>query len=267
MQKTIFHIKEMDCPSEESLIRMKLEEIPDIARIDINIQDRKTTIFHRANTAEIEKLLSELKLGSSLVSSEVIEEELSGADGKKDRKQKKILWTVLFINFGFFIIEMVTGLVSRSMGLVADSLDMLADAFMYAISLFAVGKAVGTKKRVAGAIGYFQILLAVSGLFEVARRFIFNESIPDFQFMIGISVLALAANGISLYILEKAKSNEAHIRASMICTSNDVIMNLGVIVGGILVFLLDSAIPDLVVGVVVFGIVIRGALRILKLAK
>jgi Co/Zn/Cd efflux system component len=85
--------------------------------------------------------------------------------------------------------------------------------------------------------------------------------------MIGISVLALAANGISLYILEKAKSNEAHIRASMICTSNDVIMNLGVIVGGILVFLLDSAIPDLVVGVVVFGIVIRGALRILKLAK
>jgi Co/Zn/Cd efflux system component len=267
MQKTIFHIKEMDCPSEESLIRMKLEEIPDIARIDINIQDRKTTIFHRANTAEIEKLLSELKLGSSLVSSEVIEEELSGADGKKDRKQKKILWTVLFINFGFFIIEMVTGLISRSMGLVADSLDMLADAFMYAISLFAVGKAVGTKKRVAGAIGYFQILLAVSGLFEVARRFIFNESIPDFQFMIGISVLALAANGISLYILEKAKSNEAHIRASMICTSNDVIMNLGVIVGGILVFLLDSAIPDLVVGVVVFGIVIRGALRILKLAK
>jgi Co/Zn/Cd efflux system component len=267
MQKTIFHIKEMDCPSEESLIRMKLEEIPDIARIDINIQDRKTTIFHRANTAEIEKLLSELKLGSSLVSSEVIEEELSGADGKKDRKQKKILWTVLFINFGFFIIEMVTGLISRSMGLVADSLDMLADAFMYAISLFAVGKAVGTKKKVAGAIGYFQILLAVSGLFEVARRFIFNESIPDFQFMIGISVLALAANGISLYILEKAKSNEAHIRASMICTSNDVIMNLGVIVGGILVFLLDSAIPDLVVGVVVFGIVIRGALRILKLAK
>ena len=267
MQKTIFHIKEMDCPSEESLIRMKLEEIPDIARIDINIQDRKTTIFHRANTAEIEKLLSELKLGSSLVSSEVIEEELSGADGKKDRKQKKILWTVLFINFGFFIIEMVTGLISRSMGLVADSLDMLADAFMYAISLFAVGKAVGTKKKVAGAIGYFQILLAVSGLFEVARRFIFNESIPDFQFMIGISVLALAANGISLYILEKAKSNEAHIRASMICTSNDVIMNLGVIVGGILVFLLDSAIPDLVVGIVVFGIVIRGALRILKLAK
>ena len=267
MQKTIFHIKEMDCPSEEELVRMKLDEIPDIARIDINIQDRKATIFHRANTAEIETLLNELKLGSSLVSSEVVEEKHSDADENKNRKQKKILWTVLFINFGFFVIEMGTGLVSRSMGLVADSLDMLADAFMYAISLFAVGKAVSTKKKVAGAIGYFQILLASTGLFEVARRFIFNESTPDFQFMIGISILALVANGISLYILEKAKSNEAHIRASMICTSNDVIMNLGVIVGGVLVFLLDSAIPDLVVGVVVFGIVIRGALRILKLAK
>ncbi|HBC38955.1 MAG TPA: cation transporter, partial [Porphyromonadaceae bacterium] len=80
MQKTIFHIKEMDCPSEEELVRMKLDEIPDIARIDINIQDRKATIFHRANTAEIETLLNELKLGSSLVSSEVVEEKLSGAD-------------------------------------------------------------------------------------------------------------------------------------------------------------------------------------------
>ncbi|HBK95550.1 MAG TPA: cation transporter, partial [Porphyromonadaceae bacterium] len=85
MQKTIFHIKEMDCPSEEELVRMKLDEIPDIARIDINIQDRKATIFHRANTAEIETLLNELKLGSSLVSSEVVEEKLSGADENKNR--------------------------------------------------------------------------------------------------------------------------------------------------------------------------------------
>ena len=137
MQKTIFHVKEMDCPSEESLIRMKLDGIPEIVRMDIDIQNRTATIYHKNRTTEIENALNELKLGSSLVSSEHIEEEVS-AD-TENKKQKRILWTVLLINFGFFVIEITTGLISRSMGLVADSLDMLADSFVYAISLFAVG--------------------------------------------------------------------------------------------------------------------------------
>lgn len=254
----------MDCPSEENLIRMKLDRIPEIVKIDVDIQDRKATIYHRDKSAEIEQSLNELQLGSSLVSSETIE-EISG--DHDNRKQKKILWTVLFINFGFFVIEMTTGLISRSMGLVADSLDMLADSFVYAISLFAVGKAVSTKKNVAKTAGYFQILLALIGLMEVLRRFIFSEALPNFQYMIGISVLALVANGICLYILLKSKSDEAHMKASMIFTSNDVVINLGVIVSGILVYLLSSAIPDLVIGIIVFIIVIRGALRILRLAK
>ncbi|WP_436414631.1 cation transporter [Petrimonas sp.] len=265
MQKTIFHVKEMDCPSEESLIRMKLDGIPEIVRMDIDIQNRTATIYHKNRTTEIENALNELKLGSSLVSSEHIEEEVS-AD-TENKKQKRILWTVLLINFGFFVIEITTGLISRSMGLVADSLDMLADSFVYAISLFAVGKTVSTKKNVARMAGYFQILLALIGLVEVTRRFIFSEALPDFQFMIGISVLALIANGICLYILQKSKSNEAHMKASMIFTSNDIIINLGVIASGVLVYLLSSAVPDLVIGIVVFIIVIRGALRILKLAK
>lgn len=254
----------MDCPSEENLIRMKLDGIPEIVRIDVDIQNRTTTIYHENRTTKIENALSELKLGSSLVSSENIDEIPADSE---NRKQKKILWTVLLINFGFFIVEMTTGLISRSMGLVADSLDMLADSFVYAISLFAVGEAVSTKKRVAALAGYFQILLALIGLVEVLRRFIFGEALPDFQYMIGISVLALIANGICLYILQKSKSNEAHMRASVIFTSNDIVINFGVIVSGVLVYLLHSAVPDLLIGVIVFIIVIRGALRILKLAK
>lgn len=255
----------MDCPSEEALIRMKLGAIPEIVKIDINIQDRRATVFHEDKTSEIEKSLNELKLGSSLISSEIIDREITG--DSENRKQVKILWTVLFINFGFFVIEMTTGLISRSIGLVADSLDMLADSFVYSISLFAVGKAVTTKKNVARIAGYFQILLALTGLTEVLRRFFFSEDVPNFQYMIGISILALIANGTCLYILQKAKSNEAHMKASMIFTSNDIVINLGVIVSGALVYLLSSAIPDLLIGIIVFVIVIRGALRILKLAK
>ena len=130
--------------------------------------------------------------------------------------QSKLLWTVLAINFAFFLIEMTTGLISKSMGLVADSLDMLADAFVYGISLLAVGGSLAKKKKIARMAGYFQILLAVIGFAEVVRRFIGVEALPDFSTMIVVSAAALAANGICLYLLQKSKSREAHMRASMI---------------------------------------------------
>jgi Co/Zn/Cd efflux system component len=114
------------------------------------------------------------------------------------------------------------------MGLVADSLDMLADSFVYGISLFAVGGIMATKKNVSKLAGYFQITLAFIGFVEVIRRFIGEEKAPDFSTMIMVYILALTANGICLYLLQKSKSNEAHMQASMIVTSNDVIINLGV---------------------------------------
>jgi len=186
---------------------------------------------------------------------------------KDQAKQRKVLWAVLVINFAFFVIEMTTGLISRSMGLVADSLDMLADAFVYGISLYAVGGTVTRKKKVATLAGYFQLILAVLGFVEVLRRFIWQGEIPDFRVMIIVSVFALIANAVCLYLLQKAKSKEAHMQASMIFTSNDIKINLGVIIAGVLVLWTNSNIPDLVVGTVVFGLVVKGALKILKLGK
>jgi Co/Zn/Cd efflux system component len=144
---------------------------------------------------------------------------------------------------------------------------MLADSFVYGISLFAVGGTLTRKKKIAKLAGYFQIILAVIGFIEVLRRFFGVEKIPDFSTMIIVSVFALIANGICLYLLQKSKSNEAHMQASMIFTSNDVVINLGVITAGILVNWLDSSKPDLIIGTIVFMLVIQGALRILKLGK
>jgi Co/Zn/Cd efflux system component len=154
------------------------------------------------------------------------------------------------------------------MGLIADSLDMLADSFVYGISLFAVGGTVIRKKRIAKVAGYFQIALAIIGFVEVLRRFFGFEKLPDFSTMIIVSVFALIANGICLYLLQKSKQKEeTHMKASMIFTSNDVIINLGVILAGILVNWLNSNKPDLIIGTVVFVLVIQGAIRILKLSK
>ena len=124
-----------------------------------------------------------------------------------------------------------------------------------------------TMDNIAKFAGYFQILLAVIGFVEVIRRFIGIEAMPDFKTMIIVSVLALIANVLCLYLLQKNKSKEAHMQASMIFTSNDVIINSGVIVAGILVNWLNSSYPDLIIGAIVFVVVARGAYRILKLAK
>ncbi|PCH70838.1 MAG: cation transporter [Bacteroidales bacterium] len=264
MQKTTFKITKMDCPSEENLIRMKLDGISSIKNLDFDIPNRKLSVFHIGGIDQIEKSIIDLNLGGQKLTTEKTEQ----LEFEDNSNQKKLLWTVLAINFAFFIIEMTTGLISKSMGLVADSLDMLADSFVYGISLFAVGGTVIKKKRIAKLAGYFQITLAFIGFLEILRRFFGAEKLPDFSTMIIVSIFALIANGICLYLMHKSKSKkEAHMQASMIFTSNDVIVNLGVITAGLLVNWLNSSKPDLIIGTIVFVLVIQGAFRILKLSK
>lgn len=254
----------MDCPSEEQLVRMKLEGIESIKKLEFDILKRILTVIHQDDNDLITQKIDELNFDSSLISSQKIDDL---PDLETNKNEKKTLIIVLLINAVFFVIEMTFGWISNSMGLVADSLDMLADASVYGLSLYAVGRTVSTKKFVAKLSGYFQIVLAIFGFIEVLRRFVGFEEIPNYQTMIIVAALAFAANVICLYLLNKHKSNEAHMRASMIFTSNDIIINLGVITAGILVNLLSSNKPDLIIGSIVFIIVVRGAFRILKIAK
>lgn len=263
MNKTVFKISKMDCPSEENLIRMKLHDIPAVKKLEFDLSNRVLEVYHLAHFDVIEKAIDILDLNSKRISSESIDFDII----EEDTNQSKLLWTVLLINFVFFLIEMSTGIVSKSMGLVADSLDMLADSFVYGLSLLAVGSTHLRKKKVAKLAGYFQVILAVIGFLEVIRRFFRFEALPNFTTMIIVSSFALIANGICLYLLQKSKSNEAHMKASMIFTSNDIIINIGVIVAAFLVHLFNSGTPDLIIGIVVFIAVIQGALRILKLSK
>ena len=263
INKSTFLVKDMDCPSEEQMIRMKLEHLSQVKYLEFDIPSRKLEVFHQDEVRPIHEAIAQLNLNDQL--KDTIEAELPvGAD---DSRQRKILWWVLGINFGFFLIEMATGLISRSMGLIADSLDMLADSIVYALSLFAVGAAISRKKKVAKISGYIQMGLALLGFSEVLRRFLIESETPLFQWMIIISVLALAGNLVSLWLINKAKSKEAHMQASAIFTSNDIIVNGGVILAGVLVYWLESKWPDLIVGGIVFAFVMRGALRILNLSK
>lgn len=265
MQKTTFKILKMDCPSEEQMIRMTLADLNNINSLDFNIPNRLLTIYHTGNYDPIFQKLDILNFNTSLVDS-VLDDNHS-TESSNTHKERTLLWQVLAINFFFFTLEMTTGVIANSMGLVADSLDMLADSIVYGLALFAVSGTMALKKNIAKSAGYFQLILAFWGFVEVVRRFLGLEAPPNFQIMIVISILALIGNALCLYLLQKSKSREAHMQATMIFTSNDIIVNIGVIVAGALVYLTNSKYPDLVIGTIVFIMVGQGAFKILKLSK
>lgn len=263
VQKSIFKITKMDCPSEEQVIRLKLADLPTILKLDFDIAKRQLTVYHKDQYDEIFQKLDSLNFGTSLILTET--DELIETTLQDKKSESSLLIKILLINLLLFFLEAGFGYISASIGLVADSLDMLADSIVYLLALYAVGGSAMRKKNISKAAGYFQLILAILGLIEVIKRFVSIDIIPDFQTMISISIVALAGNAFCLYLLQQNKSNEVHMRASMIFTSNDVIVNLGVICAGILVNVSNSKLPDLIVGSFVFILVGNGAIKILKL--
>ena len=263
MNKSTFIVADMDCLSEEQLIRLKLDAYPSIQSLQFDLPNRLLDIHHTGDITDIATALDSLALGASLQSTTGDSAPVQAAQSSLE---KRILITVLLINFGFFALEITAGVIAQSMGLIGDSLDMLADAFVYGLSLLAVGKIYAYKQQVARLSGWLQLFLALIGFVEVIRRFIGLSHMPVFELMIIISTLALIGNAISLILINKARSTDAHMQSSAIFTSNDIFVNLGVIAAGVLVLQTASPYPDLLIGAAIFTIVTRGAFRILKLA-
>lgn len=181
----------------------------------------------------------------------------------KDESQKQILYWLLGINAMMFVIEMAIGIYADSTALIADSLDMLADAIVYGIGLYAIGKSLLHKASAAKLSGYFQFALGILILIDITRRGLFGSD-PVSALMMGMGCIALIANVICLLIIRKHKHDEVHMRASWIFSANDVIANLGVVIAGFLVYTFDSRWPDLLIGLIVAMVVLRGAKLILN---
>ncbi len=181
----------------------------------------------------------------------------------KNSEESKVLITLLAINAVMFVIEIVLGILSESTALIADSMDMLADAIVYGIGLYAVGRFAMVKIQAAHLSGIFQIILGSFVAMDVLRRTIMGSD-PESSLMILVGIAALIANIICLQLISKHRDGEVHMRASWIFSKNDIIANLGIIVGGCLVYLFDSRYPDLIIGLAISVLVIRGGIHIIK---
>lgn len=269
MPTSRYHVPRMDCAAEEQLVRMGLDEVAGVQRVEVDLGARQVLVDHEADRRRLDEAMSGLGLGAEHLGDQDTPEHdgTGGSDEEADGAERSALWIALLINAGFFVGELTVGLLSRSMGLVADALDMGADASVYALSLAAVGSIAARKRRLARASGWLQFGLALLGLAEVVRRVVVAGEAPDPTSMVVVSLLALAGNVAVLVLLRRIRSDEAHIEASWIFTANDVKVNLLVIAAAIGVASTGSALPDLLAGAAIFLVVANGARRILGLSR
>ncbi|GHU65618.1 sodium:proton antiporter [Bacteroidia bacterium] len=268
MKETIFEVPKMDCPSEERIIRMALESESSVKTLNFDLAGRRLKIFHECDAESVLARLAPLNFGAAILSSRVLSEpeEALGIPISSDSDERAVLQTVFVINAVMFFAELILGWIAQSTGLIADSLDMFADAAVFALSLYAVGRAVSYKKNAARLSGILQMILGLGALSEVVRRY-FIGSEPESKYMITVAGAALVANAFCMRTLAKHRNGELHMRASWIFLSTDVIANAGVVLAGILVYFTSSQLPDLVVGALIAAIVLRGSVRILRLAS
>lgn len=257
-----FLIPKMDCSAEEQMVRMALSPVNEIKGLTFDLPNRKLKVFHNDGLNEITSKLEALGFGAKLESTATSVGEMP--EKADTSEQAKVLKILLAINAALFVIEFISGLIAASTGLIADSLDMFADAAVYGIALYAVGKAAKYQVKAPHFAGWIQLFLAITVIVDVIRRFVLGSE-PESLLMIVIGFFALIANVACLYLISGHKDGGAHMKASWIFSANDVIVNLGVIIAGFLVALTGSAYPDLVIGIIVSLFVLNGARKILAL--
>ncbi|MFY9513669.1 MAG: cation transporter [Rubrivivax sp.] len=179
---------------------------------------------------------------------------------------RRILLLVLLINLGQCVAGVGVGIWASSTALVGAALDNLADASVYGVSLYAVGRAAGIKVRAARLSGWLLIGLALMLLVEVLRRFFGGEP-PVGPAMMAMAAVNAALNLVCLRLLKRHRGEDVNFKASAIFTSNDSLVNLAIVLTGALVMWWGSNLPDLVLGLVVSAVAANGGREILAEAK
>ena len=176
---------------------------------------------------------------------------------------RRVLWIVLAINALMFAVEVVAGLAAGSSSLQADALDFLGDAVNYAISLFVVGMALRYRAIAAFLKGATMGVLGVWVLGITAWN-VWHETLPSAVTMGAVGVAALIVNAASFGLLWAYRGGDANMRSAWVCTRNDVLGNLAVLVAALGVFGTGTGWPDVIVALIMAGLALQGAWIVLQ---
>ena len=175
----------------------------------------------------------------------------------------RVLWIVLAINAIMFVVEGWAGLSARSTSLLADALDMLGDALVYGFSLFVLARSARWQAGVALAKGGFMLAFGLGVLGEAVYK-AFHPTTPGVQTMAVIGVLALAANLVCFFLLYRHRGDNLNMSSTWLCSRNDLIANVGVLLAAGGSYLLASRWPDILVGSIIAGLFLASALKVLR---
>lgn len=189
-----------------------------------------------------------------------------GGDTLGQAAYRRVLWWVLAINAIMFAVEIGAGLAAGSTSLQADALDFLGDAANYAISLFVVGMALRYRATAALAKGATMTLFGLWVL-GVAAWHVFNGTLPHAITMGGVGLTALAANAASFWLLWRHRAGDANMRSAWICTRNDVLGNLAVLLAAAGVFGTGTGWPDVIVAAIMAVLALQGAKTVILQAR
>jgi len=175
----------------------------------------------------------------------------------------RVLWIVLVINAVMFFVEGTAGLFAHSTSLLADALDMLGDALVYGFSLFVLARSVRWQTSAALMKGIFMLAFGVGVLIEAAYK-VLHPVMPGVETMGIVGGLALAANLACFFLLYRHRSDNLNMSSTWLCSRNDLIANVGVLLAAGSCYLLSSRWPDIIVGVIIAGVFIESAFHVLR---
>lgn len=181
-------------------------------------------------------------------------------------QQRGTLRSVLWINAVMFVVVVVAALYSNSSALLGDSLDNLGDAFTYGLSLYAVSKGTTAKAKVALFKGILIFLAACLITGQIIYK-LFNPVVPIFELMGGISLLALFANSLCLFLLWRHRDEDVNMSSVWECSRNDIAVNISVFIAAGLVWLTSSGWPDIIVAACLVVLLLKSALRVIRSAR
>ena len=185
-----------------------------------------------------------------------------GIDALRSR-QSATLKIVLAINAVMFVVELTAGLLGHSVSLVADSLDMLGDALVYGFSLYVVARVAAMKAKAALLKGIIMVGFGLFVLGQAIYRIVLPQ-LPAFEAIGMIGMLALAANGICFWLLWRHRADDINMSSVWLCSRNDIIANISVLLAAAGVWLTHSGWPDIVVGLALATLFLRSALHVLR---
>ncbi|MGB3331160.1 MAG: cation transporter [Thermomicrobiales bacterium] len=262
-----FRVIGMDCADDAREIETAARAVPNVADVRVSVASQ----------------IMSLRLDDPATGADAVEQAVAGIGYRLDRlggetseapaqpthmtaAYRRALWTVVILNGGYGVIEMVGGVLSNSQALKADALDFLGDGLITLLGIVAIGWGVSWRARSALAQGIFLGVLGLSVLVNTVTK-LGGGYEPEADLMGLFGIIALAINVISVIVLLPHRAGDANVRAVWLFSRNDAIGNLAVVVAAGLVAWLSTPWPDIVVALVIAALFLHSAWIIIRDAR